>query len=169
FGHSVWGREHVVEQARCGNRRDYVSLFARKHCGQRVTSEVDVGHDVDIPDALPVGVDGLRTAGHRDAGVRTQDVDASFRDVDFFHKLRDVGFIRYVAADGHAADLARHAPRIFRIDVRHDHDLGARHRKFARESSADASSTAGNDHDAVSYFHEWQRESTPAPTVLGSQ
>jgi hypothetical protein len=81
--------------------------------------------------------------------------------MDFFHKLRDVSLIRYVAADCHPTNLASHAPSIFRIDVSDDHHLGAGRCKLACERTTDASRSACHNRDAVSYFHEWQRESTP--------
>src|SRR6202521_1660949 len=170
FGHPVGGREHVVEKA-CGRygAKD-VAVLASEHPRQGVPRHVDVGHNVHVPDALPLGVGGLRSAADTYPGVRTEDVDASLCDVDLVDQLSHLCLARYVAADGHASDFTCHRPGTVRVDIGYDNGLRARGGEPSGEGPSDATSSARHHDDPVSYFHSdlWNGTATPFEMSVGS-
>ena len=76
FRHAIRRGEKMVEQTGCGHSADDVAVLPRKHRGQHVSGHVDVSHQIDFPDPLPVVIRCFGSTAHCDAGVRAEDIDA---------------------------------------------------------------------------------------------
>src|SRR5438132_672764 len=95
----------MVQQSSRGHSSDEVALFACQHAGHHVARDEDMGHHIDLPDALPVVVLSLWAAAHSDARVRAEDVDATVRLVYLLDQSHDVSLARDVPFDRGPTDL----------------------------------------------------------------
>ena len=116
----------MVQEACRGDRAHEVALLPSKHSGQHVACDIDVRHDVHIPDALPIRVACLRPATDSDACVGAKDVNASLCDLHLLDQLSHLCFTRHITSDRHASDFARHRPCSVSVHVGNNDDLRAR-------------------------------------------
>src|SRR5713226_3180480 len=143
----------MVEKPGCGYGAKQIALLAIEHPGQHMARHEHVRHQVHVPDALPVGGGRFGTYRDRDPGVGAEDVYTALRALASFHKVGPLVLVRNIASDRRAADLPRDRLSAVRVGVGHDHRFGSSTRESPRKCSAYASSAAGDDDDAVSYFH----------------
>ena len=115
--------------------------------------DVDVSHHIDRPDALPVAVGGLGSAGNGDAGVGAEDVDASMLGLDLLDESLDVSIIRDVALNRGRVDLFRNGARAIAVDVGDYHRFGALGGEASREGATDPTRRAGHDDDPPGQLH----------------
>jgi hypothetical protein len=136
-----------------------MALPALHHAGQNGAGGVHVGHDVDPPRPLPVGVGAQLTAGGH-TGVGAPQVDpalVALQARDQVAHRRLVGHVQVYAEP--AVDAAGHRPRPRRVQVgHHDHarPLGG---EPLGERPADATGRAGDDGDGV------LQHAAPSPDV----
>src|SRR2546425_9543072 len=143
----------MVQQSSRGHSPDEVALFACQHAGQHVARDVDMGHHIDLPDALPVVVLSLWSAAHTDARVRAEDVDATVRLVHLLDQSHDVSLARDVALDRGRTDFLGQPPRAITVDVHHDDGLCTVRRESPGECPTDAASGPGHDADLAVHDH----------------
>src|SRR3546814_17873652 len=104
---------------------------------------MDMGHDVDVPGALPSG-DGRRLVARRQyARVRTEQVDPPESRERHVHKALDLFPVRDVAAVALTAmlgqiEVGRDVARAVRVEVAEQQSVGSGEREAEGQSGADA-------------------------------
>ncbi len=170
LGHRVDGRFRMRQQPGGRSGLQQIAFAAFQHLRHDRTRAVHMGHQVDFPQPLPVGVARLQAAAGDDAGVGTQHVDASI----VRRRLRDqrlhLRFVRDVGAHGQAAHFGGHGLRLCFVEVGH-HDSGrALLREAPHQRRADSRGPAGDDDDLALHLHVRlllrERWSAPAPTPV---
>src|SRR5207253_5063381 len=113
----------MIEQTRGGNCAHYVTVLALQHPQQQVSCHIDVGHHVDLPDPVPIARCSLWSSSDSNAGVGTEDVDATVIRYDALDEASDIVLIGHIASDAGSADLLSNGGDSISIDVSH-HNVG---------------------------------------------
>ena len=106
LGDGIRRRANLRQQSGRGCRLQEITFAGGEHHRQDRARRVDVRHQVDLPDALPLVVRGrVERSRNGNARIRAEQIDAPVRIDGGSH---DAGHIRLetdVGPDGHAADL----------------------------------------------------------------
>ena len=143
----------MIQKTRGRDRAEDVSLSARKHSRQDMSGDVYVGHDVDFPDLLPIGVRGFGASRDRDARVRAEDVEPALLRLDLLDESLDVSLVGNIAANRGAFDLLRDRTRALVIEVGNDHRATALRGETQGQGATDAARCARHHDDPTPQLH----------------
>ena len=97
-----------------------------------------MGHDIDVPDPLPVLIGGFGAAADPDPGIGTEEVDGPMVGLDRLDQGLDVGLDGNIDLEGDAADHLRRRLGAGLVPVRTDNQLGPLGRESLGQGPADA-------------------------------
>lgn len=140
---------------RCG--ANDVAFAAGQHPGQDRTGRVNMGHEVDLPDLLPIFVGcGGRAFGIvvENARVGEEEVDVAKLALGAFDNFDVVVFLGHVGVHGDAADVAGDAFRAFLVAVDDHHGARAFFGETAAEALADSAGATGNNGHFIFDIHD---------------
>ena len=157
--------DRVVDHQQAGRRRDIEQVAAAllEHVRDRVLGRVDLRHEVDADDLLPLLRGRLDPAVDGDAGVGDEEVDAPEALDRRLDEVLDVLLAADVGSHGIGADRSGGALGGVLTEVR-EHDLRALLGEAGRQREADAAGAAGHDGHLVLDVHGWS-----FPAVVGQQ
>jgi len=147
FGDGIGGCAGGREEPGGGYGHHEVAVALAAHLGQVGARGMDVGHEVDAPDAVPLGVRDLDAAGDENAGVGTEEVEASEAVNRLADKELQVGFGRDVGRDCDRAQRGGCRGERGGINVGEDEGRGLFAGEALSESESDAAGGAGDQND----------------------
>jgi hypothetical protein len=153
LGHRVGRRSDLRQQPGGRSRVEQVAAAAFDHARNQVARRVHMGHQIDVPVALPVIVGHLGSARDRDAGIGAEQVDRAVLALDALYEAPDIVLDGHVDLARDPADLGRHRGRAVAVAVGADHQFGAIEVKTARQRAADTAGRPGHDDTAIFQVH----------------
>src|SRR5579872_5000049 len=76
LGDGIRGGSELGQQTCRGYGLQKITVAARQHGGKDGACSIDMGHQVHLPTALPIGVGSIEGARGADTGIRTEEVMA---------------------------------------------------------------------------------------------
>jgi hypothetical protein len=102
-------------------------------------------HEINIPDALPVGVCRFRASVNSNPGIRAEKVCLPISLCGLFNQAFDFGFDAHINSDGKAIYFLGDRCRGFSIEVCDDHAPRAFHSKSATQRATNSGRAACYD------------------------
>ena len=99
FGDRIRGRADLGQNAGGGGSLQEIPFPAFEHRRQDRPRGVNVGHQIHVPEALPVVVRSVLSSLDGDTGVRAEEIDPPVLGQRGGHELADLVFVGDVAAD----------------------------------------------------------------------
>ena len=159
LGHRVGRGVDLAEQAGGRHGLQQPALAARQHLRQHRVGGMHMGHQVDVPMALPLGGAGIGIDPADDAGIAAEDVDLAELRGGALDQRPHLGFVRHIGAHrqrpGSRAGDDRHGHRggAVTVQIGHHHAAGTGLGKGLAERLADARGTARDHHHLALDIH----------------
>ncbi len=169
LGGGIGGVADLVQQARGGGHLQQVARAAIDHAGEQRAGGIDMGHDMHLPGAGPVGVAGRGGMGgfaQGQPGIGTEQVDRAECGFGGADEVLDVGLPRDVAGKAEAAEGRGHGAGGATVEIGHD-DARAPGREAPGHRRADAACPAGDDDGLVLQVHGGPPVGVSGPPGLG--
>lgn len=153
LGHGVRRGTNLGQQPAGRGRLQEVAVTASQHARQGGSRGVDVRHDVQIPEMLPVGVGRFGSPFDCRSGVGTKQIDAAPTLFGELHQMLHVSFVADISGDRDAGNFL--GDFLGRIGIQAGDDQAAWTvlSEALAECSTDTVASAGDDDDFVGELH----------------
>ena len=153
FCHPIGRRADLIKQPRRRGGVEQIATPARPHQRHQMPRCADMAHQVDLPNALPLGIRDFDAALDRDTGVGAEKINRPDVTFDRGDQRDDLRLARDIDAKGRAADLSRRRLGPRAVDVYTDDMRRRLLGKAQRQGPPDAAGGPGDDDDAARELH----------------
>ncbi len=155
LGRRVWRRSDLIEKTGGRDGLQQVALTPLHHRRNDGARGVDVSHEVDAENPLPLRIGRLHAAFDADASIRAKEIDPAACLNSAAYEFEDVRFFRDVGMHGDSMDLRGNCFRPFLIDVRNKDGACAFGFEPAAKSASNSAGPAGHNRDCGAEFHSF--------------